>query len=182
MDSTTLAILQAQRSGNIFRMKSQEVRKKNVKRPSRRLAFLVRLHSCSPWHRASVPAQWVLGRSVEDLPVDVDLSAEGGGSTISRIQSVITFSADGHFRLHNRGRRSVVVDGVMVPRNGRQQYVMGGEKERAEEVVGDRSPVLCGTCHRAHARLSHFHFVGWVKSPCWRLAAPFSSSMRTRAL
>ena len=82
------------------------------------------------------PPQWVLGRSVGEMAVDVDVSVEGGGKAVSRVQCVISLSADGHFRLHNRGRRPVVVDGVMVARNVKQQCVVAGFPRPSSEGRG----------------------------------------------
>ncbi len=53
--------------------------------------------------------------------MDVDLTLEGGGSGVSRLQCIIRLKHDGYFRIYNRGKRSIVVDGVVITHGGRHQ-------------------------------------------------------------
>ncbi len=54
----------------------------------------------------------ILGRaSVSQGEVDIDLSQEGGGEQVSRLQAQLSVEADGRVQLTNTGRRAVKVNG-----------------------------------------------------------------------
>ncbi|KAL1569532.1 hypothetical protein AAHA92_01001 [Salvia divinorum] len=56
----------------------------------------------------------LLGRSTDDIGVDIDLRKEGRANKISRRQAIIKMEADGSFFLKNLGKSSVLVNGVAV--------------------------------------------------------------------
>ncbi|XP_057766146.1 uncharacterized protein LOC130986693 [Salvia miltiorrhiza] len=56
----------------------------------------------------------LLGRSTDDIDVDIDLRKEGRANKISRRQAIIKMEADGSFFLKNLGKSSVLVNGVSV--------------------------------------------------------------------
>lgn len=56
----------------------------------------------------------LLGRSTDDIDVDIDLSKEGRANKISRRQAIIKMEADGSFLLKNLGKSSVSVNGVEI--------------------------------------------------------------------
>lgn len=56
----------------------------------------------------------LLGRSTDDIDVDIDLSKEGRANKISRRQAIIKMEADGSFFLKNLGKSSVSVNGVEI--------------------------------------------------------------------
>ncbi|KAH6791467.1 hypothetical protein C2S51_006473 [Perilla frutescens var. frutescens] len=56
----------------------------------------------------------LLGRSTDDIDVDIDLRKEGRANKISRRQAIIKMEADGSFFLKNLGKSSVSVNGVAV--------------------------------------------------------------------
>lgn len=56
----------------------------------------------------------VLGRSTEDVDVDIDLRKEGRANKISRRQAIIKMEADGSFFLKNLGKSSVSVNGMTI--------------------------------------------------------------------
>ncbi|XP_047971626.1 uncharacterized protein LOC125214583 isoform X1 [Salvia hispanica] len=56
----------------------------------------------------------LLGRSTDDMDVDIDLRKEGRANKISRRQAIIKMEADGSFFLRNLGKSSVLVNGVAV--------------------------------------------------------------------
>ncbi|XP_010530321.1 PREDICTED: uncharacterized protein LOC104806908 isoform X2 [Tarenaya hassleriana] len=52
----------------------------------------------------------LLGRSTEDLIVDIDLGREKGGSKISRRQAIVRLEDDGSFRMKNLGKYPISVN------------------------------------------------------------------------
>ncbi|GAA0155264.1 hypothetical protein LIER_13030 [Lithospermum erythrorhizon] len=56
----------------------------------------------------------VLGRSTDDLEVDIDLSKEGRANKISRRQAIIKMEVDGCFFLKNIGKGAISVNGKSV--------------------------------------------------------------------
>ncbi|KAL2552701.1 Forkhead-associated (FHA) domain-containing protein [Forsythia ovata] len=56
----------------------------------------------------------ILGRSTEDIDVDIDLSKEGRANKISRRQALIKMEADGSFFLRNLGKSPVSVNGIAI--------------------------------------------------------------------
>ncbi|KAL8477798.1 hypothetical protein ACS0TY_029916 [Phlomoides rotata] len=56
----------------------------------------------------------LLGRSTDDVIVDIDLRKEGRANKISRRQAIIKMEADGSFVLKNLGKSSVCVNGEPV--------------------------------------------------------------------
>ncbi|KAL2532453.1 Forkhead-associated (FHA) domain-containing protein [Abeliophyllum distichum] len=58
--------------------------------------------------------QVILGRSTEDIDVDIDLSKEGRANKISRRQALIKMEADGSFFLRNLGKSPVSVNGIAI--------------------------------------------------------------------
>ncbi|KAI3451023.1 hypothetical protein Pfo_007688 [Paulownia fortunei] len=56
----------------------------------------------------------LLGRSTDDVDVDIDLRKEGRANKISRRQAIIKMEADGSFFLKNLGKSSVSVNGMTV--------------------------------------------------------------------
>jgi microspherule protein 1/U3 small nucleolar RNA-associated protein 25 len=67
------------------------------------LAELVGTHTTFAIDRNEV----VIGRSTEDLKVDVDLSLEGNATKISRQQAFLKLRWNGEFALRNVGRRPI---------------------------------------------------------------------------
>ena len=60
-----------------------------------------------------------IGRSTNSSQVDVDLAAEGGAGKVSRLQASLKLAQDGHFYLHNLGRKGLQVSGKAVPAGSR---------------------------------------------------------------
>ncbi|XP_051141176.1 uncharacterized protein LOC127258395 [Andrographis paniculata] len=58
----------------------------------------------------------LLGRSTDDIEVDIDLSREGRANKISRRQAIIKMEDNGSFFLRNLGKSSVTVNGLPVAR------------------------------------------------------------------
>ncbi|KAK6150582.1 hypothetical protein DH2020_015514 [Rehmannia glutinosa] len=56
----------------------------------------------------------LLGRSTDEVDVDIDLRKEGRANNISRRQAIIKMEADGSFFLQNLGRSLVLVNGTTV--------------------------------------------------------------------
>lgn len=56
----------------------------------------------------------LLGRSTDDIDVDIDLRKEGRANKISRRQAIIKMEADGSFFLKNLGKSAVSVNGMIV--------------------------------------------------------------------
>ncbi|KAL6576093.1 hypothetical protein OROHE_000564 [Orobanche hederae] len=56
----------------------------------------------------------LLGRSTDDLDVDIDLRKEGRANKISRRQAIIKMEADGSFFVKNLGKSPVSVNGMAV--------------------------------------------------------------------
>ncbi|CAH9105747.1 unnamed protein product [Cuscuta europaea] len=64
----------------------------------------------------------ILGRSTDDIDVDVDLRKEGNANKISRRQAIIRMEPDGSFFLRNIGKSSITVNGKTVD-NGKMQLL-----------------------------------------------------------
>lgn len=56
----------------------------------------------------------VLGRSTDDVDVDIDMREEGRANKISRRQAIIKMEADGSFFLKNLGKSPVSVNGMTI--------------------------------------------------------------------
>ncbi|XAR59324.1 hypothetical protein NMG60_11015114 [Bertholletia excelsa] len=56
----------------------------------------------------------ILGRSTEEIDVDIDLGKEGRANKISRRQAIIKMEKDGSFSLKNLGKSSISVNGKAV--------------------------------------------------------------------
>ncbi|XP_011090415.1 uncharacterized protein LOC105171097 [Sesamum indicum] len=56
----------------------------------------------------------LLGRSTDDVDVDIDLRKEGRANKISRRQAIIKMEADGSFFIRNLGKSSLSVNGTTV--------------------------------------------------------------------
>ncbi|XP_052196719.1 uncharacterized protein LOC127804046 isoform X2 [Diospyros lotus] len=56
----------------------------------------------------------ILGRSTEEIDVDIDLSKEGRGNKISRRQAIVKMEDDGSFFLKNLGKSSISLNGRTV--------------------------------------------------------------------
>merc|ERR1712179_281757 len=60
-----------------------------------------------------------LGRSTDDVTVDVDLKLEGPATKVSRRQGFIKLKNTGEFFLLNEGKRAIFVNGVPISRGAK---------------------------------------------------------------
>nr|GMC59862.1 uncharacterized protein LOC109167677 [Ipomoea batatas] len=64
----------------------------------------------------------ILGRSTDDIDVDIDLRKEGNANKVSRRQAIIRMERDGSFFLRNIGKSSITVNGKSVD-SGKMQFL-----------------------------------------------------------